>query len=187
MIEFVAEIAAPLTYLVGEEWARGALPVHVEHLYSSVLEGFLSREADRLLSGMKKPELLLTTPAGEQHTLGLAMIHAVVSEAGISSLLLPDSLPQDEIVKAAEAYKVAAVGLSASCHYPPRLLDSFIRQLRASLPAESALCLGGAGIAKISNLPAGAMDLSSMKQLCDALKSRTFLDRNSRINMKATG
>jgi methanogenic corrinoid protein MtbC1 len=187
MLDFVEEIAAPLTYMVGEEWARGALPVHAEHLYSSVLESFLSREASRLMGDMRKPAILLTTPAGELHTLGLAMVHAAVSEAGISSLQLPESLPLGEIVKAAEAYRVAAVGLSASCHYPPRLLGSLIRQLRASLPADTALWLGGAGMAKISNLPAGTMDLSSMNQLRDALQSRMFLDRSSKRTTKATG
>lgn len=47
MAGFVEEIAGPLTREVGEYWARGALPIFGEHLYSSVLDSLLVRETSR--------------------------------------------------------------------------------------------------------------------------------------------
>jgi methylmalonyl-CoA mutase cobalamin-binding subunit len=162
---FVDQIAAPLTIRVGELWVAGRLPIHGEHLFSGMLENLLNRRVLTTPGATQAPAVLLTTPAGEQHTLGLAMVDAVISEFGIGSLRLSANLPAPEIVAAARAYQVQAVGLSVSCNYPPRLLADQIRQLRAALPGEVALWLGGAGCKRLTRVPTGVRTLTTMPDL----------------------
>ena len=171
VLDFVEQVAAPLTFQVGEAWARGELQVYVEHLFSSVLERLLSRESRFKQDFCDPPDVLLATPAGERHTLGLAMVKAVLSDAGVASLRLPGDLPVPEIVAASTAYRVKAVGLSASSHYPPRLLGALVGQLRESLPPDVELWLGGAGMNRLCQIPPGATLMLSMGQLLDRCKA----------------
>lgn len=172
LFEFVEEVAAPLTVSIGECWALGQLPIHGEHLFSSMLQDILQREA-ALCGGINMaPRVLLTSPAGELHTLGLSMVNAVLAEAGIASVRLPGGLPLPEIIAACAAYQIKVLGISASIHYPPRLLRAFILELHAALPAGVTLWLGGAAMTKVAAPPAGVTVILSMRELqnaCSAL------------------
>jgi DNA-binding transcriptional MerR regulator/methylmalonyl-CoA mutase cobalamin-binding subunit len=172
---FVEEIAAPLTRLVGETWALGKLPIHGEHLYSSLLANVLALAANRSAATNERPKILLTTLTGEQHTLGLSMVHAVLGDAGVGSLMFPAGLPLQDIVAAAKAYRIEVVGLSTSFHYSPRMLEAAIRQLRAALPADVALWLGGSGMNKVCAVPAGTTVIATMYQLLDVCQSSSLL------------
>ena len=169
MLDYVNEFIAPLTVAVGTEWAAGRLPVYVEHFYSALLESQLIRET-ALFATADSPRVLLVSPAGEKHTLGLAMTHAVLAEAGISCLRIFSDLPATEIAAACAAHQFAAVGLSASVHYSPRILREKIARLRRLLPPEVQLWLGGGGINRVAVLPAGASTFASLADLIDAAR-----------------
>lgn len=168
MLEFVEEVAGPLTYQVGEYWARGELPIFGEHLFSSVLESLLLREASVSKAAHTPPLVLLTTPAGELHTLGLSMVSAVLGETGVACLRLHGGLPLPEIVAATAVYGLKVVGVSASCYYPPKLLRALMQQLRRALPAHVALWFGGGGVDRVSKIPPGVMVFGSMQELPEA-------------------
>lgn len=171
MAAFVEEIAGPMTSLVGEYWARGDLPIFGEHLYSAVLDSLLVRETSLSKGAVAQPKVLLTTPTDEHHTLGLSMVNAVLSSAGIASLRLHGGLPISEIAAATEAYGLRAVGVSATCLYPPKILAGFMRTLRNALPPNVALWFGGAGMNKVSHIPSGVTVFASMYELSDVCVS----------------
>jgi len=168
MAGFVDEIAGPLTREVGEYWARGELPIFGEHLYTAVLDSLLVRETSCSEGAGQKPCVLLTTPAGEHHTLGLSMVDAVLGESGIASIRLHGGLPVSEIAAAVDAYQIKAVGVSATCHYPPKILNASMMSLRSALPPEVQLWFGGAGIRKVCHTPLGVTTFASMFKLQEA-------------------
>jgi DNA-binding transcriptional MerR regulator/methylmalonyl-CoA mutase cobalamin-binding subunit len=165
--QFVEGFAAPLTAAVGESWADGSLPIHAEHFFSSMLESLLTRETLGMECG-GVPTVLLTTPAGEKHTLGLAMVHAVLAEAGVTCIRLFSDLPVTEIVAACQTHAFRALGLSASLHYPPRLLQAQIQNLRTHLPENIELWLGGGGMHRIKRIPDGCRSFQNMDELIHA-------------------
>lgn len=152
---FVAQTAAPLTVAVGEAWMQGSMRVYEEHLFSSTLKAFLAEIHRRLLPTAGGPRVLLTTPPGELHTLGLEMVRALVAEAGGDCIFLGAQTPLADIAEAAVAYKVAAVGLSFSAAYPHRLLAPTLHQSRVLIPSSIAIWIGGAGALSAAQLPSG--------------------------------
>jgi methanogenic corrinoid protein MtbC1 len=185
MTAFVDEIAGPMTRLVGEYWARGDLPIYGEHLYTAVLDSLLVREASLSKGAVAQPTVLLTTPSGEFHTLGLSMLSAVLGEAGVSSLRLHGGLPVSEIAAATEAYELRAVGVSVTCFCPPKILAGFMRALRSALPADVALWFGGAGVDQVAQIPPDITLFASMYELSETCKSLNLSETNARQNVKA--
>ena len=139
------------------------------------METLLAQQAFRARRAEQRCRVLLTTAAGEQHTLGIAMVNAVLNQAGVGSVNLPGALPLPEIVKAAAAYRVEVVGISASCHSAPRLLGAFINTLRNALPKRVELWCGGAGMRKILHIPPGVTvidNLDQLKEVCGTTFAR---------------
>lgn len=171
MAEFVEEFAGPLTQQVGEYWARGLLPIFAEHVYSAALDSILLRDVIRAEAASVQPGVLLTTPAGEQHTLGLSMVSAVLGEAGVASMRLQGGLPASELGAVVAAYRIKVVGVSATCLYPPKILAASMRAMRSALPPEIGLWFGGGGVNKVSLMPKGVTIFASMYELRDASKA----------------
>jgi DNA-binding transcriptional MerR regulator/methylmalonyl-CoA mutase cobalamin-binding subunit len=164
-VDFVEQVAAPLARRVGDFWSNGQLPVFSEHLFSSLLEQSLVLRFAQIRPVQRRCRVLLTAPSGELHVAGLSMAAAVLNELGADVIRLPSDLPIQEIVAAAEAYDVAAVGLTASSFYAPRLLKSSMISLRRQLPGRFALWLGGVGMAQLPVLPPATQLITCMPQL----------------------
>jgi len=170
-VDFVETIAAPFARQVGVLWGRGQLPVFAEHLFSSLLEQCLVIRYAQPRPALQTCSILLTAPSGELHVAGLSMAAAVLSELGATVIRLPADLPTNEIVAAAQAFNVAAVGLTASPVYSPRLLKAGVMALRRQLPAEVSLWLGGAGMAQLPAVPPDSQLITQMPKLVDAYRA----------------
>jgi DNA-binding transcriptional MerR regulator/methylmalonyl-CoA mutase cobalamin-binding subunit len=164
---FIEQFAAPLSQAVGDSWAQGHLPIYAEHLFSAQMEALLMRMIARHPSATH-PALLLATPAGEKHTLGLTMTQALLAEVGVPSMRLHADLPSEEIAAATREHGFNTIGLSASLSYPPRLLQAFVVKLRQDLPAEVALWVGGGGIYQLREIPDGCRLFADLDELLQA-------------------
>lgn len=176
---FAHAFANPLIEAVGNLWQRGRLPAYAEHLFSSILQKVVLRTVVRPTKAkIPAPQVLLASPAGEVHTLALALLNAVLHEAGISSVFLQGGLPAAEIAAAAAAFKVQVVALSASVACPPRLLTTELLSLRALLLDRTELWIGGAGTHRISTRLEGITFMASMDFAAQTLKNRFGQDLN---------
>ena len=91
------------------------------------------------------PKLLVATPAGERHAIGAALVGAAAAVEGWHVVYLGADLPAAEIADAALA-SGARLSRSASCTSMrrERVLGE-LRTLRARLPADVTLLVGGGG------------------------------------------
>lgn len=141
---FASECLAPFVERIGDLWMKGRLDVHHEHCASEVVQnvvrGLLARRP-----AARGPMILLTTLPGERHTLGLLMAALVCGEHGARVLLLGAETPHDDIVAAVRATGARAVGLSVSEATARPETTARLRVLRAQLPGEVELLLGGGG------------------------------------------
>lgn len=142
---FVTDLMAPLTTAVGEAWAQGRLEIFEEHLYTEVITGVLRHAIASLPRQpiQQGPKVLLTTLPQEQHSLGLLMVEALLVLEGSTCVSLGTQTPLTDIVQAARAHQADVVALSFSNLHKSSFVQASLRELRAHLPATTALWAGG--------------------------------------------
>jgi MerR family transcriptional regulator, light-induced transcriptional regulator len=149
LVAFLGEVLAPLNTAVGTAWAAGRLPIHMEHLYTEVVQVFLREAITALPISRREPCVLLTTLPAEQHELGLLMLQALYRSAGVHTVLLGTQTPRDQVVDAARYHAADAVALSFSSAFPRHRLQREVRELRQVLPASIELWMGGDGVKRL--------------------------------------
>lgn len=151
---FVLDTLKPLISEVGIAWAGGKLPVHAEHLFTETTQSLLRTAITALPAAADRPTLLLSTPPGELHGLGILMVQALGAIRGLRVISLGTQLPVDQIVLAAKAYGAVGVGLSFSTCYPARRIAPILQELTSQLPPEVEIWAGGDGVARAGKIPA---------------------------------
>ena len=117
MQAFITATVVPLLCRVGELWIEGKLQVFQEHFLSEQLIRFLNTEISTMQNSAGKPLVVLATLPGEEHTLGLLMLTAMLSSRGISAINLGGEVPMDQIGRAAQQFKADVVGITFSGAY----------------------------------------------------------------------
>ena len=165
MHTFITETVAPLLCTVGERWAKGKLHVFEEHLLSEVLTRFLNSEISAIQKTSMKPRVLLATLPGEEHTLGLLMLSALLSARDVSVTNLGGEVPMDQIVLAVDRLNADALGITFSGAYQYENIRSNLIELRDSIPKNVDIWLGGEGVKRMRKLPPGVSRFTSFDQL----------------------
>lgn len=140
---FVIEFAARMNVLVGEYWARGDLSISQEHLYTEQMQQLLRQAIDTLQLTPGGPSILLTTAPGEGHEIGLLMAQACLLAAHARCISLGPQTPLSQILEAAHAQSVDAVGLSFSEGFKLAAAQQVLRELRSGLDSRIQLWAGG--------------------------------------------
>jgi methanogenic corrinoid protein MtbC1 len=143
---FVQDTIAPLSMAVGDAWSRGELRIFEEHLFSDIAAATLRQAMDALDSPEGRPRILMTTPPGETHTLGLLMAACLFTLRGAHCIYLGADTPLGDIAHAARAHDVDAIGLSFSSAYPARRIKPTLLDLRQQIPNAIDILAGGHGI-----------------------------------------
>lgn len=169
LARFVQDTVAPLIARVGEAWSRNELGVFEEHLFSQHLEKLFRTTLAHMAPQTGHPRVLLTTLSGEEHTLGLLMVEALLVVEDVYPVLLGPQTPIDEIVRAARIKAVDAVCLSFSSAYSPALASQGLRDLRQMLPADIGLWAGGYGVKPIRKAIDGVCLTPEFQDLYDCL------------------
>ncbi len=145
LARFVAEVVAPFNARIGDAWARGKLELFEEHLCSEVIQGVV-RTA---ITGIPRPgvdplTVLLTTYPRETHVVSLLMAEACFAVEGCRCISLGMQTPVTDIARAARTLKIDIVALSFSEMMNVNQSASGVEELRALLPREIAIWVGGA-------------------------------------------
>lgn len=109
--DFVFTVALPIIQEVGLRWSHGDLGVAQEHVVSAqmaTLLGGLHASAPR----MGAPRLLLTTPPGHRHELGILVAGILAALRRFDPVYLGPDLPWSELDWAAQMSRPAVVVLS---------------------------------------------------------------------------
>jgi methylmalonyl-CoA mutase cobalamin-binding subunit len=112
--------------------------------------------------------LIATTPTGQLHEIGAALVAAAATHQGWRVTYLGASLPADEIASAAIQNQARAVALSIVHPADDPALAGELHRLRRLLPPQTALLAGG-GAARAY---AGDLQASGFV-VCDSLADLT--------------
>lgn len=131
---------------LGRSWEEGALSVADEHVASARLSRALARLSDLLPVAPDAPTVLLATPEGEAHTLGLSLAELTLREAGWNVLWCGGQVPLRDLGAMIGSRRIDAVALSASVHAARAELVAVAEALApACRAARVTLALGGWG------------------------------------------
>ncbi|HET8836096.1 MAG TPA: MerR family transcriptional regulator [Gemmatimonadales bacterium] len=147
--DFLDAVAVTTLEDIGHGWAERSVTVAQEHMATAVFRRVLG-----WLLGVYRDEsaahrLVVATPPGERHELGALMVAITAALEGWSVTYLGADLPVEELLGAIGQTRAEAVGLSIVHPGDERRLANVVREIRAGLPPDVALLLGGAGARRI--------------------------------------
>ncbi|MBM3878514.1 MAG: MerR family transcriptional regulator [Verrucomicrobia bacterium] len=164
-------LIAPLAQQLGELWRAGTITAAHEHFATGFLRGFLA-SAVRPYGGRDgAPTVVVATPAGQLHEVGALLVGAMAGNLGWRVLHLGASLPALEIAGVARQQQARAVALSLVYPEDDSKLAAELVALRAALPSETALVLGGRAAAAYQTVldQLGARVVADLGQLGEVL------------------
>jgi DNA-binding transcriptional MerR regulator len=162
---FIVQTVVPLLEMVGDLWAGGQLQIFQEHFLSQQLIRFINAEVASVEKSTSQPRVLLATLPGEEHTLGLLMVVAILAASGRHAINLGGEVPMDQITQAVQQFHVDVVGITFSGAYQYANIRSHLFELRALLPENVQIWTGGEGVRRLRNLPTGITKFSSLEKL----------------------
>jgi MerR family transcriptional regulator, light-induced transcriptional regulator len=148
---FLLELAAPTARLIGEEWEEDRCDFVDVTLATGRLQRLVRSSGARLpaadpVEPASRPSILLASPAGQSHTLGLLMVGEFLHAAGwVVQLGAPfDEAPTLDLVAARH---LDVLGLSVSLTDPVAPVREEIRRIRRRSRNRSiAILVGGPAI-----------------------------------------
>lgn len=172
--QLVYRVALPLMKEVGDRWAMNILGAANEHLATALLRNLLGTLL-RTTSITRPARLLLTTPTGEAHEMGLLSVALLAAAHGYSVCYLGPNLPAHEIAYAAIKSRAHIVGLSLVYTEDPAARAREVRTVADALPTTVQLWLGGPGV---KDLPEGARPQArTFTTLADVEEGLAILER----------
>ncbi|MDX1593982.1 MAG: MerR family transcriptional regulator [Gammaproteobacteria bacterium] len=167
---FVVDILAPLTTAVGEAWASGRLAIHEEHLFSEQVDRLLGHAIGQQPGYSDQAPMLLATLPGELHRLGLRMVEAIFTAHGVPCISIGPDVPVDQLVDACSGHRAAGIALSISaCGATPAAARAVL-DVRAQLPDDKRLWVGGQGAGRLRPRPQGRIEVfDSLTDLAERL------------------
>lgn len=153
---FVHKVLAPAIQAVGKAWASGNLAIHEEHLFTELVENRVRQALiETRQGGEGGPRIMLTTVQGEQHSLGLLMVEALVRLAHAEVITFGTEMPFKDIREAAESHNVDIIGLSFSGHYKTDEAAVLLAGFRQLVDPGIRIWVGGAAFDNEVLMPNG--------------------------------
>lgn len=147
LYEFVVNFLPYANFIVGDEWQKGNVEIHEEHLYTEQVQGLLRITMDSLLPPREdSPRVMLCTAPGEPHTLGIFMVEALLRLERVNATSFGPQIPEKDIAQAAVKHKMDIVALSFSASYPINKAADFLESLRFRMPVKVDIWAGGGAI-----------------------------------------
>jgi len=142
----VSDVLAPTLVEVGERWHRGQLSIAQERIISSAVRKQLSSVLDTYSRIADGPVMVLSTPAGERHELGILMCALLAAAKNVRCHYLGPDLPAAELATYAARVRADVVVLSVLMSDDVAGMTSQLEQLAQLLPEQIEVWAGGAAL-----------------------------------------
>ncbi|MEJ2592125.1 MAG: cobalamin B12-binding domain-containing protein [Candidatus Thiodiazotropha sp.] len=172
---FIHQVMVPANRIVGEAWNGGDLAVYEEHLYTEMVTGLVRHSLADIPAGPGEPRVMLTTLPGEQHSLGLLMVEALLRLGGAEVIAFGIEMPFRDIIDAAEAHQVDVIGLSFSGHFKQDDAVVMLSGLRQMVDKNISIWVGGSAFREADQMSEGIeliKDLFEVERKLAAWKQR---------------
>jgi MerR family transcriptional regulator, light-induced transcriptional regulator len=168
-------VVAPLFRRIGDEWHAGTMSPAQEHLASAVVRSLLATFPGGPAAPADAPRLVVATLEGERHEIGALLVATAAMTEGWSVIYLGPDLPAGEIARAAAETAAEAVAVSIVYMTDRETVRAGVAALRAQLPRQATLLVGGGGAAAVGGSIGGPgiVVLGGLDELRTALRNGT--------------
>lgn len=173
--QMLDHVLGPLLQAIGIGWYQGRFPPANGHLATTIIRRVLTWMTDYPTLRADAPVMVVGTPARQMHDLGAMLVATAGAGSGWRVTYLGASLPAQELVRAAQLARADTVALSIVHPTDDIGVAHDLRELRASLPAQTAIIVGGAGAKLYADVLSeiGAEHMGSIAALRVWLQGRT--------------
>lgn len=140
---FSEDVVVPLLRRIGNGWHAGRVTPAQEHLASAAVRRVLLSASELLPRAAGAGNLIVATPAGSRHEVGALLVASAAAIEGWQVTYLGIDLSAGDIADAALRTRAQMVALSVSYASDDRSVVDEILALRAQLPVDVALVVGG--------------------------------------------
>ena len=96
--QFFRKIFIPSMTQVGDQWEAKKLGIAAEHVASNVAQNLIKNISNKYKIDGKKGKVLLTTPPGENHSIGCSVLESFLQNKGFIVFNLAPSTPAQHLV-----------------------------------------------------------------------------------------
>jgi DNA-binding transcriptional MerR regulator len=161
--QVVTDVLAPTLVEVGERWHRGQLSIAQERIISAAVRKQLSSMLDTYSRIANGPVMVLSTPAGERHELGILMCALLAAAKNVRCHYLGPDLPAAELATYAARVHADVVVLSVMVTEDVAGMASQVGHLAQLLPEQIEIWAGGGALKQ------AGPDLPERLRLLDSL------------------
>jgi MerR family transcriptional regulator, light-induced transcriptional regulator len=140
---FVTDSATRLNRQVADAVVQGGLSFFQQRVYRETLESLLRSCIDGATSTSSRPNVLLTSLAGESDAIGLLMIRALLVPEDVPVISLGTEVCVAEIAAAAALYKVDAIVLPFASGHSTKNAFNALQALHNELKPNIAIWVTG--------------------------------------------
>lgn len=171
--QIYCNIIEPSLIKIGHLWETGKLSVGYEHYFSEVTKDIMSQlKLKYQISHINIYNSIFICPNGEQHTLGLKMIHDILEQEGWNTYFLGSNIPIDSILNIIKEKEIEFVFISTTMDYNINSTKTLISSLKNSnIKRNIKYIVGGKAFNKNNNL-SEYVDADIFISGCDILISK---------------
>lgn len=114
LTDFIQQIIAPLLAQIGSEVAEKRLSISDEHIFSSFIKENLYALRSQGKVKKNNTRLIIATPEGDDHEIGILIASVIAAHAGVRVLYLGPNLPVRELCEASIKFKATHVLIAST-------------------------------------------------------------------------
>ena len=128
--QFYRKIFIPTMTKIGDLWEAKKLGVAAEHIASNVAQNLIKNISEKQKVSGKKGSVLLTTPSGENHSIGCSVLESFLQNKGFNVYNLAPATPAQHLVDFMRTSKPDSIVISVTLEENIKSAQRLVKKIR---------------------------------------------------------
>jgi len=128
--QFYRKIFIPTMTKIGDLWEAKKLGVAAEHIASNVAQNLIKNISEKQKVDGKKGSVLLTTPSGENHSIGCSVLESFLQNKGFNVYNLAPATPAQHLVDFMRTSKPDSIVISVTLEENIKSAQRLVKKIR---------------------------------------------------------
>ena len=128
--QFYRKIFIPTMTKIGDLWEAKKLGVAAEHIASNVAQNLIKNISEKQKVDGRKGSVLLTTPSGENHSIGCSVLESFLQNKGFNVYNLAPATPAQHLVDFMRTSKPDSIVISVTLEENIKSAQRLVKKIR---------------------------------------------------------